>query len=276
VLSPSFVRLTVAGPQLALFAPHGRDQRIKILLPGDGHPDGYPAEFDPGAQPLPEARWRALWRAQPVDRRPVMRSYTVAAARPERREIDLDVHLHARPGPASTWAASARAGTRILLSGPDVRRGRPTHGVQWRPGRAASVLLAGDETAIPAMRAIMATLGPGVRGQVFVEVADPADAAGCAAPDPEHPDVTVSVCVRGESTLHAAVEAWSRVHGGREAGQGERFYAWAATESVQVGRIRDVLAGAGIAPDRIHAQGYWNDRERARRPHGAGSGSRRA
>ncbi|OZM82966.1 NADPH-dependent ferric siderophore reductase [Pseudonocardia sp. MH-G8] len=259
MLSPSFVRLTVTGSQLALFAAHGRDQRIKILVPHDG----YPVELGPGPEPLPEAEWRTLWRALAAGRRPVLRSYTVSAARPERQEVDLDVFLHTRPGPASAWATSARVGDRVLLSGPDARRGRPTHGIQWRPGTATSVLLAGDETAIPAMRGILASLGPGIRGQLIAEVADRADAAGLTT---AHAHVTGAVCVRGVSTLQSAAEAWSQVHGEQAARHGEAFYAWVATESTRAARIREALTDAGIAPDRIHTQGYWNDRNRARAP----------
>jgi NADPH-dependent ferric siderophore reductase len=239
--SPGFVRLTVAGPQLAHFAAHGRDQRIKLLLPGEG----YPPAFDPGPEPVPETEWRARWRGLSQADRPVLRSYTPSAVRPARREVDLDVFVHPRPGPASAWAASARPGGRVLLSGPDARRGRPAHGVQWEPGAATSVLLAGDEAAVPAMRGILAALRPAVRARVVVEVADPADALLGTPRD----GVTTTVCVRGERSLESVVGEWA----------GERgSYAWIAAESVRTARIRDALRGT--APGRVQAQGYWTDR----------------
>ncbi|WP_224386201.1 siderophore-interacting protein [Pseudonocardia sp. ICBG1293] len=132
VLSPGFRRIVLGGPALSRFAPHGRDQRIKLLVPPD---DGYPAVLEPG---LVEHEWRARLRALPAQIRPVMRSYTPAAVRPDRGEVDLDVFGHARPGPASAWAAAARPGDAVLLSGPDARRGNPDHGVQWPPGRPPS------------------------------------------------------------------------------------------------------------------------------------------
>lgn len=216
-------------------------------------PGGYPSAFAPSPEPVPESEWRACWRSLPTADRPALRTYTPSATRPEQQELDLDVFLHSPAGPASAWAAAAGIGERVLVSGPDTRRGRPAHGVQWRPGAATTVVLAGDEAALPALRGILATLGPDVRGHAFLEVDDPADAH---LPAP-HADVTVSVCVRGDRTLHAALDEWSRGHGDRAAAQQDGFYAWLATESTQVARLRTLLRDTGIPPDRIQAQGYW-------------------
>lgn len=255
ILSPGFVRLTLAGPQLAHFAPRGLDLRIKVLVPRDRYPD----VFAPQPEPVPESGWRACWRSLPAADRPVLRTYTPSATRPEQQELDLDVFLHSPVGPASAWAAAARTGERVLVSGPDARRGRPAHGVQWKPGAAANVVLAGDEAALPALRGILGTLGPEVRGHAFLEVDDPANAV---LPAP-HPDVTVSVCVRGDRTLHTALAGWSRGHGDAAAAQQEGFYAWLATESTQAAGLRMLLRDTGIPPDRIQAQGYWTSSTRA-------------
>lgn len=251
-VSRGFVRLTLHGPQLAHFVAHGPDQRIKLLVPQDGYPDA----FAPRAEPVPEREWRATWRDLPDDGRPVLRSYTPSAVRAPEREVDVDVFVHARSGPASRWAAAARVGERLLLSGPDVRRGRPGHGVQWQPDVADSVLLVADEAALPALRGILAALGPGVGGTALVEVDDPADADGLTAP----PGVAVTRLPRGG--LLPAAEAWTRAHGGAAAVRGPRFYAWVAAESTRVARVRALLVGAGVAAGRVSAQGYWNDRPR--------------
>lgn len=253
VPSPGFRRIVLGGPELSRFAPHGRDQRVKLLVPPE---DGYPASLTSG---LLEREWRARLRELPADTRPVLRSYTPAAVRPGRGEVDLDVFRHSRPGPASVWAASARPGDAVLLSGPDVRRGNPGHGVQWDPGPATEVLITGDETALPAVRGILAALPPHHRGRVLVEVGDPADAVGLTD---AHPGVTVEVCRRPGRPLLDAVADWAGAHGGAAARLGEHFYAWNATESTRVARVRTLLHEAGVAPDRVHAQGYWHDRPR--------------
>lgn len=256
-LSPGFVRVTLTGPGLERFAPHGLDQRVKILL-GEPCP-----ELVPG---LPEREWRRVWRAVPDDRRPVLRSYTAYTVRPRERELDLDFYVHEPAGPASDWALAAAPGDPLLVSGPDVRAGRGTHGIQWEPGPAVTeVLLAGDETAYPALRGILSALPAAVRVHVLLEAGDPADAATLDDVT-RAPGRSVDVVERdgapGGTALAAALARWADRHGRAAADLGAGFYAWAATESTRVRAVRDALHGAGLGATRVHTQGYWHDRPR--------------
>lgn len=254
--APSFVRVTLAGPSLCRFAPHQLDQRVKILLgPGAGGDDGL-------ADGVPERRWRRAWRDLPDGRRPVLRSYTAYAVRPERGEIDLDFYLHDPAGPASAWAAAVRAGDPLLVSGPEAGTGDPLHGVQWRPGAADRLLLAADETAYPAVRGILTALGTSVRARVLLEAGDARDVAAVGGVLADHDVTVVGREGRGGEALAAAVEGWAARHGATAAALGGRFYAWTATESARVQRIRRTLLACGLDLARVHAQGYWNDRSR--------------
>ncbi|WP_220187464.1 SIP domain-containing protein [Pseudonocardia pini] len=127
------------------------------------------------------------------------------------------------------------AGDRLLVSGPDVRRGTGPHGVQWAPEAARSVLVAGDEAALPAVRGIVAALGSAVRARVLVAAADPADAVLGAG---EHVEV---------ERVEALLPALARERGAE--------YAWVSAESGDIAEARRVLAAAGVP--RIQAQGYW-------------------
>ncbi|GAB7193055.1 hypothetical protein NUM3379_37640 [Kineococcus sp. NUM-3379] len=154
-LSPSYLRLTLGGDDLAAFAAAGSDQRIKLVLPRAG--------VDWAQAP---ADWFGWWRALPQERRPVMRTYTVRAHRPG--ELDVDVVLHgiaadgtptAHAGPAATWAAGARPGDPVVVLGPTAPGTGRMWGVEFAPPPAArSLLLAGDETAVPAVAAILEAL----------------------------------------------------------------------------------------------------------------------
>ncbi|TYP82784.1 siderophore-interacting protein [Blastococcus xanthinilyticus] len=173
-LSPSFLRITFAGPELGDFSSNGLDQRIKVLLPlpGRGVLD-CPAGDD----------WYGEWRALPPERRMPLRTYTVRAARPERQEVDVDFVLHGATGPASAWAEQAATGDEVVLVGPNARFPGPTGGVEWHPPADASCLLiAGDETAVPAICAIVESLPDGRRARVLLEVPTAADALNVAAP----------------------------------------------------------------------------------------------
>ncbi|SED84232.1 siderophore-interacting protein [Ruania alba] len=261
-LSPAFLRIRLAGSGLHHVTPRGLDQRLKILLPVAGH--GWPEELLAGQ---PEHSWRRRWRAVAADRRPVLRSYTVSASRPERAELDLDMYCHASPGPASRWAQSTRAGETLFLSAPDHRLDRGQgHGVQWRPGSATRVLLAGDETAFPAIAGIASALPSSVRAEIVLETGDLGDIDWvrevCTGPGRSVEIVHREPRQAGGAALVAAVHAWVGAHGAAARELGDRFYAWSATESQHVARLREELTAAGIARRRVHAQGYWNDRPR--------------
>lgn len=173
--SPSFLRVTFTGPDLDLFASNGFDQRIKVLfpLPGRGiadRPDG------------PD--WYGEWRALPAEHRMPIRTYTVRAVRSEPAEVDVDFVLHGPTGPASAWAGSATLGDEVVLVGPNALYDGDTGGVEWHPPADASCLLiAGDETAVPAISAIVESLPAGRRARVLLEVPVAEDALDVAAPE---------------------------------------------------------------------------------------------
>lgn len=156
--SPSFVRIRLQGRDLALLHDGGpaglRDTRIKLVL-GAG-------------QPLPAGEltrdWYGQWRALPVAERGVMRTYTIAALHHDDaglvHAVDIDVLLTDHAGPGVDWARTAEPGSAVVLIGP----GRPGPGeepdpigLEYRPGAAREVVLVGDPTALPAIRAIVAS-----------------------------------------------------------------------------------------------------------------------
>nr|BFE79910.1 hypothetical protein GCM10020093_025110 [Planobispora longispora] len=102
-LSPSFMRVTFTGDDLAAFADNGHDQRIKIILP---LPDGTFSPIGDGSD------WYFRWRALPEALRNPIRTYTVRAVRREARELDVDFVLHGDISPASRWATYAAPATR--------------------------------------------------------------------------------------------------------------------------------------------------------------------
>ncbi len=176
-LSPTFVRITLTGPDLAEFANNGYDQRIKLILPVAGR----------GLADLPTgADWYAQWRALPDDHRHIVRTYTVRAVRPDVAELDLDIALHGQLGPASSWASAARPGDEVALLGPDSAFPGRHGGIEFRlPAtmQAGRVLLAGDETAAPAIMSILECLRPDTRGQALIEVPHPDDRLPVRAPE---------------------------------------------------------------------------------------------
>ncbi|MCC4907671.1 siderophore-interacting protein [Microbacterium sp. cx-59] len=252
MLSPRFVRVTLAGESLRHFAAWGRDQRIKLVLP---LPGGRFADFGLLDEPTPHpSDWYARWRALPEDERNVLRTYTPAAIRPDEGEIDVDFFLHEPAGPASAWAAAAVPGDRVVINGPDSRMGWTGYGLHWQPGDARRFLLVADETAFPAVRGILDSLPVDADADVVLECADPADdvvSAGVPAP------VRVRLLHHGSPSVDAAVRKWGLEHGAATR-EDDGFYAWIAGEAGATTAVRRYLVSeVGIAKERVSFLGYW-------------------
>lgn len=273
-LSPSFRRVTFMGDELEWFATHARDQRIKLLLPVDGSV----SDLGDGGD------WYDRWRALPAESRSPFRTYTVRAVRPAQREIDVDFAWHepdAGSGPAARWLESAERGDRVVVVGPDARSFDSAIGMDWRPGDAREVLLAGDETAAPAICGILEALPLAVRAHAFIQVPTAQDAAQL----PENDRVTVTWLARDSDSrsLDDAVRAWladnrsayapALTRGAQtleeidvdvdllwdspEVGQGD-FYAWLAGEAGVIKGLRRLLVSeVGIDRARVAFMGYW-------------------
>ncbi|SDN99839.1 siderophore-interacting protein [Geodermatophilus sp. DSM 45219] len=279
-LGPSFVRLTLTGPELAGFGAAGGDQRFKLVLPRD----------DAGLDRLRDRGqdWYREFCAMPEEQRPVIRTYTVRAVRPERAELDVDVVLHGiadgHAGPAASWAAAAVPGDRIVLLGPDrPGSGRPW-GVEWAPPPGArSLLLAGDETAVPAVCAILESLGGPPRSvTALLEVPEAGDAMNVALPAGATlrwlardgaprgsrlvPAVHAALCELGIASTPAAPPEevgdellWEVPEGGSgDDGAASGCYAWLAGEAGVVKTLRRRLVGdLGVPRGAVAFMGYW-------------------
>lgn len=184
-LSPSFARLTFTGVDLDEMADNGYDQRVKLILPLPGH----------GLAHLPSGPdWYAGWRRLPEPLRNPVRTYTVRNVRAREREVDLDMVLHGalgdgtpgstgHAGPAATYALHASPGDQAVLLGPDARFRGWHGGLEFRPpAEGARLLLAADETGVPAVANIVRALPPDAKGQVLLEVPHPDDRFDLGAP----------------------------------------------------------------------------------------------
>ena len=275
-LSPSYVRVELSAPELAEFGVDGPlyDQRIKLLLPGPG---GLPA--------LGADTWWSDWCALPDEARGHVRTYTVREVRGsgERTRLVVDFVLHpGAHGPGSSWAAGARVGDRIMVIGP--RRGAAFGGIEFVPGDAERLLLAGDETAVPAIAAILSLLPADARGAAFLEVPVGRDVQPLAAPR----GVEVNWLPRAGGALGTRLSAAVLAHlGGGEppavgddevdpdlwetpsysssgepltAGERDGLYAWVAGESrVVTGLRRALVSDLGLNRSQVAFMGYWRE-----------------
>jgi len=177
-VSPTFARITFGGGDLDDFGTPGAvlDQRIKLIFPSPGRP--LPA--------IPDGDWYPAWLAVPEDERGSMRTYSIRSLDVDHGHttVVIDFVLHLEPGltgPAATWASQASVGEELLVIGP--RRGREGGGgIEYAPGDARDILLAGDETAAPAIARILEDAPRSLTGHVFLEVPQADDILPIAAP----------------------------------------------------------------------------------------------
>lgn len=251
-VSPSYVRITLGGDKLEHFAPHGNDHRIKLVLQ---HADGSYGDFGIKDSPPPSLNdWYSRWRSLADAERNPIRTYTPSAVRPDEREIDIDFVLHEPAGPATAWAASARPGDELIVVGPDVRAEDSTGGMDFQPRGARRLLLAADESGLPAVRNILQNLPETSAASVFLEVPTAAD---CVPMPAGNTDVVVTWLVRGEhpygERLTQAIDAWAVA-----AEISGSFYAWVAGESTTVKTIRrHLVRQCDLPPSSVTFSGYW-------------------
>jgi len=154
-LTPTMVRVTFGGIELERFrASEFTDSYVKLTFPRAGIE--YP-------EPLNLSRIQASFAQEEW---PVVRTYTVRAWDQSRHELTIDFVVHGDHGVAGPWAAAAQPGDRIFLTGPGGAYA-PDPGAAWH-------LLAGDESALPAIACAMDGLAPQARGHVLIEVPGPA------------------------------------------------------------------------------------------------------
>ncbi|MHA7293340.1 siderophore-interacting protein [Arthrobacter sp. HLT1-21] len=226
-LSDNFQRITFGGSCLKDFGVRGAtlDLRIKVVIPASQNDDApHPNLRELLEAPTEGPGWYQQWLALDPADRGSMRTYTVRETRcdDDQPEIDVDFVMHfdadGNGGPASLWAAAATPGDRIWLIGPNAHAATCTTagsygGIEWRPGLAKHVLLAGDETAVPAISAILGSLPTHMGGHAFLEVPDRADFQDV----PTDSSVHITWLARGQhphgELLDAAVRDAVRVPG---------------------------------------------------------------
>jgi NADPH-dependent ferric siderophore reductase len=243
-LSPNLLRVVLGGAGLARVVSGGRDQRFKLFLPRPGRPT-------PVLPDVLDTDWYMRWRALDPDVRAVMRTYTVSAARQDPPEIDVDFALHGDLGPASRWAARARPGDGVALLAPVTE---DNGGVSFCPPAGTDwVLLAADDTALPAVANILATLPAGLPVRVFIEVGHPDD----RMPLPTEADAEITWLVRagqGRDRTAALLDAVTAAG----VPEGAVPYAWLAGESGCVRALRrHLVAERGMERKAVTFTGYW-------------------
>lgn len=203
-LSPNFIRVTFAGPELEGFPLNQEGANCKIVLPRDGESRAdFEAYFAPDG---------------PQERVHAVRTYTVRAFRPDSLELDIDFVAHGDEGPATRWAQGAKEGSFLGFLGPSQPKITEYY-ADW-------YLLAADLSAMPVAEATLEKMPEDARGVAIFEVPSKEDIREVYAPagvevhwliqENTHqpstaqidfvramdwPDGVVQTCIAGESSV---------------------------------------------------------------------------
>lgn len=268
-LSPHWMRVTLGRGDVAAFHPMGFDQWFRLFLPVGG---------ESGLARIPEKANTILgylaYLHIPEGQRPVLRNYTVRQWRPapavaggvpgsvragssaaesspvvatqpgqSSAEIDVDFVLHG-DGPAAQWARTCEPGESVVIL---------DEGIAFNPERGVeNVLLAADETGLPAVAGVCASLPEGARGTAYVELPDAADVQDFPMP----PGVRVVWLPRtaGQRPGSLALQAL-RDH---EIEDVASIHAYLVGEqSLPTQGRRLLVTERGVAKDAVSFCGYW-------------------
>jgi len=230
-LTPHMVRVVVGGEALRrIEAGSCTDHYVKVLFPPAGV--SYPEPFDAAA--IRETMPREAW--------PVVRTYTIRRWLPEIPEMWIDFVVHGDAGIAGPWAAQAKPGDPVRFMGP---------GGGYAPDPEAGWhLLAGDESAIPAIAAALEGMPPGAPVRAFIEVSGPDEEQKLETPA----DAEITWLHRGARPIGEALVAAVRE---LEFPAG-RLQAFVHGEANFVKDLRAYLRRERDVPlDQLSISGYW-------------------
>lgn len=245
-LSPTFVRVTLGGGDIDRFVPMGYDQWFRLFIPVDGG-----AALARLPQKLDTVSYlKYLAMAKVV--RPVLRNYTVRAYRPsgpEGPELDVDFVLHGSPadgtaGPAATWAQSCAPGDPVAIV---------DEGISFNPEPALNrIELVADETGLPAVAGILASLQSHLTARALIEVPTAEDRFDL--PSAAEVEVLWSVREPGQAPGSVALAA-ARV----AQPPTEPWFGWVVGESGMASEVRRHWVASGQSKEQIMFCGYWKD-----------------
>lgn len=203
-LSPNFIRVTFAGPELEGFPIGHEGANCKLVLPREGESrQDFEAYFEPDA---------------PAEKVHPVRTYTVRSFRADSLELDIDFVAHGDTGPATRWAQSAAPGSFLGFMGPGPQKVTDFH-ADW-------YLVAADLSAMPVAEATLEAMPADARGVALFEVPSKEDIREIFVPSGvelhwlvqadvhkpstaqiefvksmDWPDGTVQTCIAGESSV---------------------------------------------------------------------------
>lgn len=249
-ITPHLRRVRVQHELLKEIGPLAEGAHFKIFIPPAGVKQAVLPDMSGG---------RPFWADE--NTKPYVRTYTIRNIDRIEGILDVEFVLHGDNGPASTWAGHVSMGDYLGIG--IKTSGKKHHLADW-------YLFAGDETAIPAITAMLETLPEDTMGFALLEVESDADIF------PVRTDSAVEICwlVRNGIASEYSDLIFNAVKGLElpDAALKSR-YVWIAGEENMVRAMRKYASEQlGLSREEFHATVYWragfgeDDLQRTRKP----------
>jgi NADPH-dependent ferric siderophore reductase len=231
-VTPHMRRVRFSCDDVAPFI--GGDMHVRILVPPKGRQPVWPGYRGDGRLAWPDGEDELL-----------VRVYTIRTVDIESRELAIDFWQHPVAGistPGADFARDAQVGDRLALLGP---------GGGSLPS-ARSILLIGDESALPAIARIAAEVPEGTDMQAIIEVLDAAE----EQPLPSAGRLEVRWLHRNRYPAGATAILAEEARMAITSASPETF-VWVACEKADVRSIRAVLKERRHDKRNMYVAWYW-------------------
>lgn len=149
-ISPDLVRLSMNSPAFVGKELQFTDHYIKLLFVPEDADYSWPFDIE------------QIRAEQPRNKLPITRTYTLINLDSETGDFDVDFVTHGDSGLAGPWARVAEVGDKLGFLGP---------GGAWGPAAEYEhFVLAGDESAAPAISAGLKHLPEGTTATAYIEI----------------------------------------------------------------------------------------------------------
>lgn len=233
-ITPNYIRLTFTGEEIAPYAQCSVGANNKIFIP----PKGIDQVYFPAKHPTEKTS---------SDTYAIRRTYTHAGIDLEKQEMYMEFVAHGTEGPASDFAINASIGSPLGVA-MKLQQSELVPNVDF-------YYIIGDATAIPVIRASLATLSPSAKGVVFLEILDCKDKQHITKPEGIEIQWVVNKHL-GKNTL-LADSAIAYLNKSTEEAMFSRF-AFVACEYENVRKMRAFLRkDKGWSREEVKAFSYW-------------------
>ncbi|MCA1368617.1 siderophore-interacting protein [Bradyrhizobium sp. BRP14] len=178
------------------------------------------------------------------DTKPTWRAYTIRSVERPSNTIAIDFLMHDAEGPGCCWARGAKRGDVIGAAGPS---GGGLVEAQW-------YLLAGDETALPAISRFVESLDETKAATVVIEVATSADVIPFTSPAA----IDVKWLYRNASGGDCRGDLVQAIATADIPDASRKRFAWVACEAKAAKKVRAILRDRGLAKDEQSVAAYWH------------------